>query len=759
LPAPDPKRKPRSSLISILILLSVGSGIAALIYELVWFQLLELVIGSSAVSLGILLATFMGGLCLGSLLFPRLVSDRFNPLRVYAAIELGIGIFGVLVLFVGKGFLLLLPPTILMGATFPALSRCVGLSKAGFIYAGNIAGGVFGCLLSGFYLLRIYDVATATYVAVIVNVAIAAIAFGMSHGFNGLRGFQSVESVQSVAKFPEVYLAIAVSGFCALAAESIWTRILGLQFGASVYTFSIILAVFLVGLGIGSGAGTLISRTLARPDVALGACQLLLAAAIAWTSYSLSASLPYWPINPSLSTNIRFNFQLDLMRAFWALLPPTLLWGASFSLAIAAIGSPANIYAANTLGGIAGALSASLILVAWVGSQRVEQLLIALCIGAGLILIVQMPIRVIALLAGALVINSVPPISDLLIAYGRYAATWEGKSEIVYAAEGINSSVAIAQFPDGVLTYQVAGKTQASNVPRDMRLQRMLGHLTTLTPATPRSVLVIGCGAGITAGAVSIDPRVEHLTIAEIEPLVPQVAATYFSKYNFDVIHNQKLQLHIDDARHFLLTTSDRFDAISADPLDPWVKGAANLYTEEFLEAAKQHLNPGGVITMYMQLFETNTDAVKSSVATFFKVFPNGAIWGNPYKDKGHDIVLFGQAEPLRIDLDAIEQRLNRPDYAVVANSLREVGMNSALDLFANYAGRAADLQGWLKDAAINRDRNLRMQYLAGLALNLDEGADIYAGMLAYRRFPADVFISAAGRAAALQNAIQAGDR
>ena len=293
-------------------------------------------------------------------------------------------------------------------------------------------------------------------------------------------------------------------------------------------------------------------------------------------------------------------------------------------------------------------------------------------------------------------------------------------------------------------------------MPRDMRLQRMLGHLTTLTAANPRSVLVIGCGAGITAGAVSIDPRVERETIVEIEPLVPQAASTYFSEPNFDVLHNPKVQVRIDDGRHYLLTTKERFDGITVDPLDPWVKGAANLYTKEFLEAMKQHLNPGGIVTMYIQLFETDLEAVKSSVATFFEVFPNGTIWGNPYQGQGHDMVLLGQVEPLRIDLDEMEQRVGyRGGDSKMAQSLAEVGMNSPVDLFATYAGRRSDLKRWLSDAAINRDRNLRMQYLAGIGLNLDDSAAIYAGMLAYRRFPEDLFVSAEGRVDSLREAIR----
>jgi spermidine synthase len=780
-----------------MLLLLFGSGVAALIYEVVWFQLLELVIGSTSVSLGILLATFMGGLCLGSFILPRLVSTQRHPLRVYALIELGIGVLGILVLrlapLVGgvytawtgyglKGFLLrgtvaaacLLPPTLLMGATLPALARQIDVehevSWLGFFYGANIAGAILGCLLAGFYLLRIYDVYAATYVAVAINFSMGGLALALRKVTpnHSMRPAPAEVSGMSAAT---VYVAIALSGLCALAAEATWMRMLGLLFGASVYALSIIVAVFLAGLGIGSGVGALLCRTLASPRVALGWCQWLAACAIAWTAYNLGASLPYWPINPSISSNIWFTFELDLARAFWALLPPTLLWGASFPLALAAAASKgedaarliAGVYAANTFGAIVGALGASLLLVAWLGSERTEQVLIGLSITAGLLLLLPSKpdwaclawCGFAVLLAGFLFVT-VPPIAKVLIAYGRYAATWVGKGDIVYAAEGLNSSVAVSSFPNGVVTFHVAGKIQASNVPRDMRLQRMLGHLTTLTTANPRSVLVIGCGAGITAGAVSIDPRVERETIVEIEPLVPHAASAYFSEPNFGVLGNPKVQLRIDDGRHYLMTTKERFDGITVDPLDPWVKGAANLYTKEFLDVMKRHLNQGGVVTMYIQLFETDLEAVKSSVATFFEVFPNGTIWGNPYQGQGHDMVLLGQVEPLRIDLDEMEQRIGyRGSGSKIAQSLAEIGMNSPVDLFARYAGRRSDLTQWLRDVPLNRDRNLRMQYLAGLGLNLDDAAAIYAGLLAYRRFPEDLFVSAEGRVDSLREAIR----
>src|SRR5205085_4455729 len=189
--------------------------------------------------------------------------------------------------------------------------------------------------------------------------------------------------------------------------------------------------------------------------------------------------------------------------------------------------------------------------------------------------------------------------------------------------------------------------------------------------------------------------------------------------HNFDVVRNPKVTVQTDDARHFILTTKEKFDAVTSDPLDPWVKGAAMLYTREFFDIAKAHLNAGGAVTLFVQLYESNTEAVKSEIATFFEAFPNGIVWGNTNNGAGYDLVLLGQAGPTTIDVDAVQQRLQRPEYAPVAQSLREIGMNSAVDLFSTFAGTAEDLAPWLRDASINRDSNLRLQFLAGLGFNL----------------------------------------
>ena len=349
----------------------------------------------------------------------------------------------------------------------------------------------------------------------------------------------------------------------------------------------------------------------------------------------------------------------------------------------------------------------------------------------------------VAMIAAGLLARSVHPLPGLLVAYGRYAATRIGQADIIYVGEGLNASVAVSELSNGVRNYHNAGKVQASSEPQDMRLQRMLGHLTTLIPPKASKVLVIGCGAGVTAGAVSVDPVVEHETIAEIEPLVPRVVSTYFAEHNFDVVRNPKVHVRIDDARHFVETTREKFDAITSDPLDPWVKGAAMLYTVEFFQMAKAHLNEGGVVTLFVQLYESNMAAVKSEIGTFLDVFPNGVVWGNTNEGKGYDLVLMGQNQPSKIDVDAIQARLQRPEYAPMAKSLREIGMNSAVDLFSTYAGRKPDLEPWLRDATLNRDKNLRLQYLAGLGLNLYQADVIYADMLRnVNKLPDDLFIA-----------------
>jgi len=792
------------SILWALLFLLAASGCAALIYEIVWFQLLQLVIGSSALSLGLLLATYMGGLCLGSVALPRLLSPERHPLRVYAFLELGIGVLGIGALFgvplIGHLYLVgatagtaglvargavaaacLLPPTLLMGASFPAIARCVettpkGVSWLGSLYSANVAGAVIGCAAAGFYLLRVYDIAVATYTAAVINAATALIGFALAtvvlHRHADDQPPIQIKPGQRAPGAILVYIAIALSGLSALGAEVVWTRLLSLLLGATVYTFSIILAVFLVGLWAGSGVGSFLVRRLRHPRLALAGTQFLLAVAIAATAYTINRWLPFWPVDPWLSMNPWFNFDLDIMRCLRTIFPATVLWGMSFPLALASSAveeeDPARlsgtIYAANTAGSIVGALAFSLALIPAIGTRGSQQVLIGLAAAAAVIATAahvwitrkqMLPIRfgaairLAATLAATVVlaVALIVTVSDIpwqVIAYGRRVAPilrgldLSSEAAPLFVGEGMNSSVVITDRA-GQRFFYVSGKSEASSALLDMRLQRMMGHLPALVHPQPRSVLVVGFGAGVTAGSFVPYPGVESIVICELEAMIPPASNKFFASQNYNVLEDGRTRMVYDDARHFISTTPDKFDVITTDPIHPWVKGTSALYSKEYFELVRSHLNPGGVAAQWLPLYESDQETVKTQLATFFEVFPNGTVWSNYLNGDGYDLVLLGRLDSSSIDVDRVQQRLGQPKYSKVSASLAEVAFNSAAELFATYAGTASDLTPMLKGAQVNRDLNMRLQYLAGWGLNSVSAAEIYRELVSHRRFPEDL--------------------
>jgi spermidine synthase len=359
---------------------------------------------------------------------------------------------------------------------------------------------------------------------------------------------------------------------------------------------------------------------------------------------------------------------------------------------------------------------------------------------------------------------SVRPVPAGLVAWGRQLP-WQGEPYALYVGEGIHSSIAVTEDFNGWRNFHVSGKVEASTEPQDMRLQRLLGHLTALIHENgPRSVLVVGFGAGVTAGAISIHPTVERIVICELEPLIPRVVSTYFSDVNYDVATNAKVEIVYDDARHYVLTTREKFDVITSDPIHPWVKGAATLYTKEYFEHVKARLNPGGVVTQWVPLYESTGDAVRSVIATFLQVFPNGTVWRNDdVNGRGYDMVLVGRVDEMAetpetpIDVDLWQAKIDSPAYRAVKASLAEVGYPTILDVLSTYSGRGRDLGGWVAGAQINTDRNLRLQYLAGVGFNNNLGTRIRDSMLGYRQFPADLFTGQASSIEALRSMMMDG--
>ena len=776
----------------LVLLLFAASGCAALIYEVVWYQLLQLAIGSTAVSLGVLLATFMGGLCLGSLALPRLRVDAGHPLMLYALIELGIAVCGFAVLWglplvdqvyvagvqhglpgmLARGAICavcLLAPTFLMGASLPAISRFIaatprGVTWWGWLYTGNTVGAVLGCLLAGFYLLRLHDLGVATYAAMGINIVVALISFAAAKASPMEEAAAAPAAVVAGGESPwPVYWTIAISGATALGAEVVWTRLLGMMFGGTVYAFSIILAVFLIGLALGSGIGSALLRVV-RPRPALAWSQLLLGAGIAWAAYMITQVLPYQPA--LVSPNAWDVAEGDLLRALAALLPATLLWGVSFPFAMAAAAGGNNdpahpvgaVYAANTFGGIVGALSASLVLIAWIGTRDTQRVMLVLAALSGLILLVPILLRtrapaLAAVVAVALVLAGfltwkLPDQPGDLVAYGRQLLAFSSSSKVLDVVEGRNSSIAITKFNDGSVQISVAGHVEASNEIYDMRLQRMVGHLPAMLHPHPVKVLGIGFGAGVSAGSFTRYPSITSITICELEPMVPPTSTRYFHDADNNVKNDPRTHIVYDDARHYILTTPEKFDIIASDPLDVWVKGTASIYSLDYFEKIKQHLNPGGYFSLYVPLYESDEATVKSEIATFFKAFPNGTIWANTINGQGYDLVLMGQEAPLKVDLDAVEARLRQPGYAPVVQSLQQINFNSASEMYATYAGQQSDLTGWLEGAEINNDRNLRLMYLAGWGINSHLEDPLYKKIIGLRQMPRNIFVGSQQRLA-----------
>jgi spermidine synthase len=291
----------------------------------------------------------------------------------------------------------------------------------------------------------------------------------------------------------------------------------------------------------------------------------------------------------------------------------------------------------------------------------------------------------------------------------------------------------------------------------DMKLQRMVGHLPALLHPHPQSVLGIGFGAGVSAGTFTRYPSIQHISVCEIEPVIPPTSTMYFGPQNYRVMLDPRTRIIYDDARHYVLTTREKFDIIASDPLDVFVKGTAALYSKEYFDAVKAHLNPGGFFTLYVPLYESDEKTVRSELATFLEAFPYGTVWANTRDGSGYDMVFMGQDAPLTINLDQVQERWNRPDYEPVRQSLREVGIGSMADLFSTYTGGKSDLGEWTKGSEINTDKDLRLQYIAGWGINSQLEDYIYRQMLRYRKSPQGLFTGSPELVQSQLFAIQAG--
>ena len=278
------------------------------------------------------------------------------------------------------------------------------------------------------------------------------------------------------------------------------------------------------------------------------------------------------------------------------------------------------------------------------------------------------------MIAAGLLARNLDAVPGQLIAYGRRMAITTG-SEIIYTAEGRNSSVAIAKWSDGTVEIDVNGHVEATTIPFDMKLQRMVGHLPAMLHPNPKSVLGIGFGAGVSAGTFTRYPGIEKITVCEIEPIIPPTSTRYFAQQDYDVMHNPRTRIVYDDARHYMMTTRDMYDIIASDPLDVFAKGTAALYSQGVLRGGEAALESGRhVHAVRAAVRERHADG-EERTGHVFRRFPTARSGPTRATGQGYDMVFMGQDGPLKIDLDQVQQRLERPDHAPVAQSLREIGV------------------------------------------------------------------------------------
>ena len=725
------------------------SGACALTYQVVWSRRLAEIFGVTAFAVSTVLVSFMGGMALGAHLLGERVDRSTRPLRIFAMLEAGIGLYALILplLLAGAGLLydrlfpalpdsfllkstirfvmslaLLLVPTILMGGTLPALGRGLLQRKdrvgfaVGILYFVNTLGAALGCFLAGFWLLPRLGLNGTTWLAVAFNGAVATTAFLLDRrdpptapeppAVPGVSSESGEAALASPASWP-FWVAFG-SGLAALAFEVVWFRVLVLVFGSTVYSFSAMLSVFLLGLAVGSLVfGPWADR--ARVPVRLLA---LTQAGVALTALGGSLAVNHIPLLflrtiRDLGITYQGMTLTKLFLSFLTIFPPALAFGGTFPVVVrlAAAGgrgtgkSIGRVYTWNTAGAILGAFATGFVLLPTVGTEITLKLVIAVALALAFGSLLAEPGRLntrwavpaglgIVVLIVALVFA--PPWDKTLLGAGVYFEPHTfiddaghvsvggvvADYHLMTYTEGYNETIISFESPKGKF-ITVNGSPTASDAFEDMLVQRMVGHVPMLFhPGPVKSACVIGLGAGVTAGAMGVYD-VPRLTAIELEKGV-RVASRYFGDRNDGVLDNPRLDLRIDDGRNFLRLSRDQFDVIESHPNFPSLTGSGALFSKDYLEQCKARLAPGGVVCHWAPLWRTRPEAWKTIVGSFVDVFPHVRVF-----NVGLTTILLGRVEPFPpIDMAELRARFDRE---AVGRSLREVGVRGPLEALSYF--------------------------------------------------------------------------
>jgi len=735
------------------------SGMCALIYQVVWTRWLGLILGNFTAASATVVAVYMGGMALGNALAGRFTAplSRASALRLYSLLEASVAGWAFLSPFIFASSsplypalssipstsplavlvcaLLLLPPTIIMGATLPAIVQALSASsprRLGTLYAVNTLGGAIGPLLAAFILVPGVGLRFTALIAAALNAVVAILAFRIARTAASVGRDSPTAPLDLPAPVGDAapasnripFALAAASGAVALGFEIALTRLMVLTVtGGSVYGFAIILSAFLLGLALGSylvrvwpPAG---SREAYRAYAA--------AMAVAWL---FSLTTPFWDSLPILFIHVwagTSSFTLTTMFNFTVITALLLAFATASGFALPALagslrnpGSPAvgRLFAFNTAGAVLGTLATGFVLLQWIGLDRTLLALGAgaiLCSAVGLALAERRwrtPALLAAPLLAALAFLLPRPDSGLLNAglYNRPHILMDSpenrsidtrtlvrrQGAVIYEKDGLTARVAVRSFGGQGLTFSINGKPDGSTNYGDLLTHFLPAHLAALINARPESAFLAGLGTGNTAAGLALQPTIKSVRVVEIEPAVIAVAKYFFASNN-SVLSDRRVGIILDDARHYLGADPGTYDIIVSEPSNLFVSGMVNLYTREYYELVKKRLKPGGVFCQWIQNYRMSEADLRGAIGTVLAVFPNSTFW---FHEMG-DSFIIGTDSPVSLDLAEWRRRLA---YPPVKENLARLGISPPEAVLGYLAWGPRDLERFSEGARICTD-------------------------------------------------------
>jgi spermidine synthase len=720
------------------------SGVCALTYELVWQRAINLIFGVSTLSVSTVLAAFMGGLALGGLLFGRLADRSRNPLRLYALLEAGIGLTGLLVplglavvaarapglqsclppgrwSFAASRLILSLIvlglPTTLLGATLPVMSRLMFRRDDGrhssfsAVYAVNTLGAVVGAALTGLLFLRLLGMQRSLWIAASLNGLIACVAAVLARRSSAapgeaiLRSSASLAEAESSTSTRPLLFCAGLTGALCTGQEVAWSRILGILTSNSAYGFALILIVVLSGLFVGSLVNVWWARRPGNPWLRLAWCQLLLATITLCVGPYFHAT-PEWLARWSEGATPTRLFLGELLLTAAALLGPAILSGVSLPLLAGLIPEQrgfgralGRLYATNTLGCAVGPFFTGFVFIPGIGIDGTLGLCFALAVVVSLI--------------GWWQTTRQPLVQRWIalgIAIGIAAAAWqavpageylkspvESPRRLLYYAEGDSAAVAVVEEALGSRAILVDGQPVAGTGGTSVVDQKMLAHLPLLLHPAPRRALTVGFGSGGTSHSMSLHGI--DVDCVEIEACVP-AAADLFASENHGILGNPRYRLILDDARSWLRAAPEPYDAIVTDCTNIQYRSNADLYTTDYFRLMRDRLSEDGVAAAWVPANGIDGADLKTLIRSFRAIFPNTSVWFMNSLPTDFLIVI-GTPRPLKLDLPVLQERMQAP--AIYAD-MAAVGLCDARRLAFTLLTAGEALEDYLGNGPINSD-------------------------------------------------------